>query len=164
MKILLFIVPFLLLTNLGLFNKDLILIDSNKKEVNLNEIDLQKDSVLIVLWHFRCSPCIRELDQLKEMHSQKNIQIMAVGINLGYSFDEEINLIKKHDWPFSFYFDSGKELQDYLIAHNLMRKDKYFKNKNNDRYTIAVPQAYLFVKGKFISNKVTIENKCIKFN
>ena len=146
------------------FNKDLTLIDSKKKEINLNKIELHKDSVLIVLWHFRCSPCIKELDYLKEMQSQKNIQIIVVGINLGFAFDEEINLIKKHEWPFSFYFDSKNELQDYLISNNLMRKDQYFKNSSNGRYTIGVPQAYLFVKKKFVSNKVTVNYNCVKFN
>jgi hypothetical protein len=164
MKFLLFIIPFLLLTNQSLFNKDLILIDSNKKEINLNEIELQKDSVLIVLWHFRCSPCIKELDDLKRMQINRNVQVIAVGINLGFAFDEEITLIKKHGWPFSFYFDANTELQEYLIRNNLMRRDKLFKNSGTGRYTIAVPQAYLFVKQKFVTNKVTVEHNCVKYN
>lgn len=164
MRTLLLTSAFLFITGQNLFNKDIILIDSGKKEINLNTIDLQNDSVLILLWHFRCSPCIRELDYLKEMKNHKNIQVIAVGINLGFAFDEEINLVKKHEWPFSFYFDSRKELQDYLISNKMMRADKYFKNASNGRYTIAVPQAYLFVKKKFVTNRVTVERNCIKFN
>lgn len=158
-----FLLTLLIGSNETLLNSDVKVIDIDKKVINLNKINIIKDSVLVVLWHYRCSPCIKELNELQEMQIHRKIQVVVVAINLNNQFSEEILLIRKQGWVFDFYFDDKKELQEYLISNKLMRKEQFYKSDKSDTYLISVPQSYLFIKRKLVANKMIIRNKKLMF-
>jgi len=133
----------------GIFTEDLIVKDSNGKEVNLKQIAITKDTVLIFVWCKTCGSCIHCLDFYKTRDRYKNYQILAIAITKNDTIEREKYLIRKHNWNNQVYFDKNQNLAKFFI------KKGYHKLPETQKNYIGFcgfPQTFMFVKNKFLCN------------
>ena len=144
----------------NIFNQDIELLDKNGLKVSMQNIPINKDTVLLTLWASWCSPCIKELDSLKSIISGRNIQVVAIAVGIGESISDEKQLIISHQWNYNFYFDRNEKVKEYLINEKILLEGDYLSDKNG-KIVFSIPWNFVYVEGKYIVKSKTLD--CINY-
>ncbi len=133
----------------GIFTEDVIVKDSNDKEVNLKQIEITKDTVMVFAWCKTCGACIHYLDFYKTKTRYQNYQIIAIASTTNDTIDREKSIIRKHQWPYQIYFDKNKNLAIYLTKKGYNKQPA-----SHESYVgfYGFPKIFIFVKNKFFCN------------
>lgn len=145
MKSLTFFILFgyLVYTEFPIFTNDLIVYDINFKEFNLKNLEIRKDTVILMVWNKTCGSCIKHLNSLKENTTK---QIIAIAMVDNLSIDREKSLILANGWKYDMFFDNRQNLVKYLIDKRYLTQYEVSKG----RYRFFYPQIFMFAKGKLI--------------
>ena len=130
----------------GIFTEDVIVKDSNGKEMNLKQIEITKDTVMVFAWCKTCGACIHCLDFYKSKDRYKSYQIIAIAMTKNDTIDREKYIVRKHHWNYQVYFDKNQSLVNYLT-----KKGYYKQPASHESYVgfYGFPQIFMFVKEKF---------------
>jgi thiol-disulfide isomerase/thioredoxin len=85
--------------------------------INQDMTDLTKNKIVILeFWELYCVPCIEGMKHLDELYNKFHDNIIIIGV-FQKAYDKVIPFIKLHRYPFTFLFDSQKELSSFF-PHN----------------------------------------------
>ncbi|HNW98142.1 MAG TPA: redoxin domain-containing protein [Bacteroidales bacterium] len=132
--------------NNDIFTEDVFVKNIDDKELNLKNIEITKDTVMIIVWCKTCGACIKYMDWYKTKNKEKNYQILAIAINKNDTIDKEKEIINKHQWPFQIFFDKNQNLAKFLNKKGFYRNPNY---KIRGEGFTSFPYIFMFVKNKF---------------
>jgi peroxiredoxin len=117
------------------FPHNVILKDKNNINITSKIFFNFKNPLIIDYWATYCKPCIQQLDGLKDIYKEwqqkYGVQIIVISIDKKSDRKKALKIIKKHNWPFQFYFDHKKELLKQLSPINFVPQSFIFDGKFN---------------------------------
>lgn len=132
----------------SIFTEDVLVRDTTGATINLRNLLTTKDTVMIFVWCKHCGSCISRLDWFNTSLKQSKYQIIAITINGAEGMRDEMEMIKKRNWPFQFFFD-----QDQNVAKFFHRKAYYHSPASRSSIGFyAFPNVFMFVKGDLLCN------------
>lgn len=91
--------------------------------------------IIIEFWASHCGPCINQFNSIKSVYAdwQERYGVKLIAISMdGFSTRSRAKkLIKKHEWPFEFYFDTERTLSKRLKMTNKIPETLVYDGKFN---------------------------------
>ncbi|HHC81115.1 MAG TPA: TlpA family protein disulfide reductase [Flavobacteriia bacterium] len=76
--------------------------------------------IIIEFFASYCSPCISQLNSFKEVYKdwqqQYGVKIIVISVDSRNLHKKTLKMIRKHQWPFPFYFDNDRKLTHKISA------------------------------------------------
>ncbi|MCL2097745.1 MAG: TlpA family protein disulfide reductase [Bacteroidales bacterium] len=119
--------------------------DVNGKSYNLNRLNSAENPVVLSFWATWCSPCVQELDALKEVYpdwkAETGVEIIAVSIDDARTAKRVKPLVNGKGWDFVILLDENQDLKRKMNVANPPHTFVVYKGKVVCQQTNYTPGA-----------------------
>ncbi|WP_299669675.1 TlpA disulfide reductase family protein [uncultured Polaribacter sp.] len=169
MKKLILITIFILIFKIGFSQKqfpyNVKLKDILKSKVSSKQLINYGNPLIVEFFGTSCKPCINLLNSFKEIYpewqKEYRVKIVVIVIEKNYKRKKLMRMIKKHNWPFEFYFDSNKRLFNRLTEANVIPQTIIFDRNYNitGKFKgVKSNYGYKIINGKISNEKIKLNN------
>jgi len=117
--------------------------DIDGKKYNLNQVNSMEKPVVLCFWATWCSPCLQELDALKEVYSdwqaETGVEIIAVSIDDARTVKRVKPLVNGKGWDFVILLDENQDLKRKMNVTNPPHTFVIYKGKIVYQHTNYTP-------------------------